>query len=127
MQKALSEMSRVGSNLNQFVRLLNILAQEPGKAGIHALHNLSHRLGNRLCCSCTFIFDGLDHAFRRQEARCIYIHYSVKALFLFSFCNQIGETPFFTGGHPVILARHIADTVQLPTDRLDHPQTHNIG
>ncbi len=34
MQKAMSEMSRVGSNLNQFVRLLNILAQEPGKAGI---------------------------------------------------------------------------------------------
>ena len=34
MQKALSEMSRVGSNLNQFVRLLNILAQEPGRAGI---------------------------------------------------------------------------------------------
>ena len=34
MQKALSEMSRVGSNLNQFVRLLNILAQEPGRAGL---------------------------------------------------------------------------------------------
>ena len=32
MQKAMSEMSRYGSNLNQFVRLLNMLAQEPGKA-----------------------------------------------------------------------------------------------
>lgn len=31
MQKAMSEMSRYGSNLNQFVRLL-MLAQEPGKA-----------------------------------------------------------------------------------------------
>ena len=27
-------MSRFGSNLNQFVRMLNILAQEPGKLGI---------------------------------------------------------------------------------------------
>lgn len=33
MQKAMSEMSRYGSNLNQLVRLLNMLAQEPGKAG----------------------------------------------------------------------------------------------
>lgn len=32
MQQAMSEMSRFGSNLNQFVRLLNMLAQEPGKA-----------------------------------------------------------------------------------------------
>lgn len=34
MQKAMSEMSRYGSNLNQLVRLLNMLAQEPGRAGI---------------------------------------------------------------------------------------------
>lgn len=34
MQKAMSEMSRYGSNLNQLVRLLNMLAQEPGRAGL---------------------------------------------------------------------------------------------
>ena len=34
MQKAMSEMSRYGSNLNQLVRLLNMLAQEPGRAVI---------------------------------------------------------------------------------------------